>query len=755
MSVRLEPETSDSGDIEATQADRRGSKIGEHHWSKIKRQWPAAVCCALYIVFAIVMYGHLSSIGPSHMTGTRGSSSDAIEQDWWLAWTAFAFPHGHNVFFTQWQNYPDGQNFGVNGSMLALGVLFTPITKLFGPIVTWNIAIRVAVALSASSMCLVLRRWTTWWPAAFVGGLIYGFSAYMAYYGGDYLFLVFVPLPPVILLVLHEILVRQQWRPGRTGALLGLLCVLQFFIWSEILAGTVVMGVIAVVLFLLFCRGQLAERRRYALTAFAYGLGVGGLLLFYPLLFTFAGPQSIKGGTPVSLAALTQYPSDSLGAIVPGSEWLGTTRLTAIAGQWYGSASSALYLGLPLILALASFAVFLRKRRTILFAGVLVLIAFVLSLGPRLWVDGHETPIRLPFVVFEHLPVTGSFVPARFSLYTALFAAGMFAIGLDELWRRIRRSGSPAWLSQRWRIAAAVGALTAISAAAVIPLIPRHTQPTTPTNVPSFFTSAAVEAIPAGSVVLAYPYPDLSGGLFFQPPHDAMLDQAVAGMRFKLIGGYGWFPLPGGSGTASPSVLKPESVQAIFDAAFHGGIGTRQTSPLSKANLTALRVFLRKYDVQTVIVLPRGGYPAAVVSYMTAAIGSPVESGGVTAWFHVKQRLRVDRVHLVPVGGGNGATALKPVTDVLKLGRGTSVSGSAVLDATARGYFKINQVKFYLTGGSQHNALIGTATLSSYGWIARWNTTTVANGTYQLHSVAYDDGGLSGSSAGVPITVSN
>ena len=243
--------------------------------------------------------------------------------------------------------------------------------------------------------------------------------------------------------------------------------------------------------------------------------------------------------------------------------------------------------------------------------------------------------------------------------------------------------------------------MAAISAAAVIPLVPRHTQPTTPTNVPSLFTSAAVEAIPAGSVVLAYPYPDLSGGLFFQPPNDIMLDQAVAGMRFKLIGGYGWFPSPRGtSGTASPSVLKPESVQAIFDAAFHGN-GTAQTSPLSKSNVTALRVFLRKYDVQTVIVFPRGAYPAAVVSYVTAAIGSPVESGGVTAWFHVKQRLLVNRVHVAPVAGGNGETFPKLVTDVLIPSNDATLSGTAVLDATATGYFKVTRVKFYLTGASQ------------------------------------------------------
>ena len=179
--VRLEPATGVSGDSEATPSDREGGQKGDSRWPTIKRQWPAALCFAVYVVLAMVLYGHFGSLGSGHMTGT--SSSDAIAQVWWLAWTAFALPHGHNLFSAQWQNYPAGQNFGVNGSMLALGVLFMPITKLFGPVVTWNIALRLAVALSASSMCLVLRRWTTWWPAAFVGGLIYGFSAYIAFYG--------------------------------------------------------------------------------------------------------------------------------------------------------------------------------------------------------------------------------------------------------------------------------------------------------------------------------------------------------------------------------------------------------------------------------------------------------------------------------------------------------------------------------------------------------------------------------------------
>ena len=361
-------------------------------------------------------------------------------------------------------------------------------------------------------MCLVLRRWTTWWPAAFVGGLLYGFSAYMAFNDGNYLFLVFVPLPPVIFLLLHEILVRQHWRPGRTGALLGVVCTLQFFIWSEVLASTVVMGVVAVVLFLLVSRHQVAERRRYAVTAFAYSLGVGGFLLLFPVIYALAGPQSIRGTIQLASRAVSERLVRRIRAELPMAqhEWDDGDGKPTVR-QRDGSLSGASPGGRSRVVRGISPPTkddSLRRGNG----------ADRLCPVPGFPVSGStvtNTSIPLPFVVFENRPVVGGLIPVRFALYTALFAAAMFAIGLDELWRRMRRSGRPAWLSPRWRIVATVGALAALTAAAVIPLAPRHTQPTTPTNVPSLFTSAAVEAIPAGSVVLAYPYPDYSGGVYF------------------------------------------------------------------------------------------------------------------------------------------------------------------------------------------------------------------------------------------------
>jgi hypothetical protein len=596
-----------------------------------RQLWPGLLCCVLYLAFACAAYG-FGPIGSSRLPG--GKWNDSVEQIWWLAWAAHALPDVHNLFLARGQNYPYGQNFGVNGSMLLLGVLFAPITKLFGPIVTFDVLLRLAVAGSAASMCFVLRRWTSWWPAAFVGGALYGFSPYMRTFGSD-LFLVFVPLPPLILLTLHETFVRQKWRAGLTGILLGLLCALQFFVWVEVLAGTIVIGAVGVVAMLVVTRDRLADSWRYAVTAIAYALFVFCLLLVYPLIYTFTGPQSIRG-SPQSTSFLGRFNTDVISSV------------QETAHQWLvllpASNNNTLYLGLPLVIVLACFALFLRRRREILFAGAMALVAFVLSLGSSLTIDGHRTWVRLPFCLFARLPALSGFEARRFALFTDLFAAAMIAIGMDELRRRL--PSLQWWRTHRWNVTLGVAAAGILALAVILSLVPGSIQPSSPTRVPAFFSSGAVDAIPSGGVVLAYPYPDALGNSvwtqYLQPTVDSpMLDQAVSGMRFALIGGFGWFPSPSGNGgTGNPADLQPRSVQALFDSAYFGA-----RSP--KGDLTGdLRTFLQRYRVEAVLMMAPDSplarlrsNPGLVVSALIEVAGPPQDVDGVTAWLNIGRRL--------------------------------------------------------------------------------------------------------------------
>ena len=603
-----------------------------------RRWWPGAICLILYVVATVIEFGPSHSLSANHLVGT--DNPDAALQIWSLGWAEFALAHGHIPFFSQWQAYPTGVNVVDTTSMLGLGTIFSPVTAIFGPVVTWNVVARLAVILSSLSMCLVLRRWTDWWPAAFIGGLIYGFSSYITFSVG-HLFLYFAPLPPIMFLLLYEILVSQRWRAARTGAGLGVLCGLQYLISSEILASTVLMGAIATAIYLFATRRSLKSKWPYIKRAVVWSLVVGGLLLIVPVGYTVFGPEHINGA-PQSQATLGKLHGDLLSPIVPTHKNLIAGGFGAVSGKVTSSGNGALlYLGLPLLLAVVAFVIWLRRNRIIQFAAVMAAVAFVLSLGSPLYVDGRNTHVPLPFVVLAHLPLLDGFLAVRFSLFTTIFCAVIVAIGFDQLYRRVKESTRLRGLSLPWKAAMATLLTLALAAIITIPLLPRIEHTAANTGVSPFFSSSAVTTIPNGSVVLAYPYPRApkNHNAPTDPVDQALLDQAVSGMHFKLVGGYGWWPVQGSPYPSAPT-LKPKSIESLFDTAYYGkGSPARTKSVLQRDLTAATEKFLRNNHIDAVVVLPLGKHPAVVAHVITLAIGAPTHTGGVLLWTNVQSRL--------------------------------------------------------------------------------------------------------------------
>jgi uncharacterized protein YjbI with pentapeptide repeats len=101
-------------------------------------------------------------------------------------------------------------------------------------------------------------------------------------------------------------------------------------------------------------------------------------------------------------------------------------------------------------------------------------------------------------------------------------------------------------------------------------------------------------------------------------------------------------------------------------------------------------------------------------------------------------------------------TVDNPMTSVIIPSAGAAVSGtSSALDASASSTPGIASVIFELSGGTLSNQVIAKGTATYYGWLTEWNTTTVANGSYTLQSVATDKDGAQATSSPVSITVNN
>jgi hypothetical protein len=590
----------------------------------LRRMWPALVIIAAYAGLSVVPYWHFWSAGGTRLAGKGG---DLALETWFLDWTAYALAHGHNPLLTDWGNYPFGVNGITNTSVPLLGALAAPVTLLSGAFVTVTLLFTLAFPLSSLSAYVLLRRWVGWRPAAFAGGLLYGFSPYLVGQGLGHLHLVFVPLPPLIFLVLVRMCSPQARNACAWGTLLAGLCVAQFFISAEVLASTVVVGALGLAIAAAVDPAAARDRWTFAARAIGTASLITTALLAYPLWLLLAGPARISG--PVQQTSY--YRGNLLAAVIPDSAMhfrvAGWVRL---ADTFSGNPSeNGSYLGVALLLLLLAGTIALWRRPAVKVAALSTVAAFVLSLGSRLTVGHHVwQAVPLPEAVLNHIPVLDNTVAARYSLYVMLGAALIFALTLEALRNRLGQLlGERAGAGGPWpaRAGAACGGLACL---VLIPLLPAWPYSARVTQVPTYFSSVQVAAVPSGGVAVLYPFPTSGDAT-------PMLGQIAAGLRFKVPGGRFVIPAPGSVGTP-PSDQLPLVGQAFAQLA--GG----QMPGLTAARRSALCGQLRAWHVRAVLVQLAGARPALVMPFFEWLLGRPpdVRSGGISAWYGQVAALR-------------------------------------------------------------------------------------------------------------------
>lgn len=628
--------------MQPAQAERRPSRaaVGVRQVYRSLPLWALVIgAFAIYGLIALLAYRPILP-GQSGQIPTCACGDPAL-LTWVLRWVPYAISHGRNPFFSDWTNYPAGVNLAQNIEMPVLGLLMAPVTVLVGPIVGYNLLNWLAFPASATAMFFVTRRWTGSTLAAFLAGLLYGFSAFVVGEAVGHVMLSFVPLPPLFFYQLHKIVIRRTGHPYRDGLVLGAIAVLQFFIEPEVLASLGLLGICAIILIgLTNWRSITKQRLAYCGRALVCGVLLTAAFVAYPFWVFKFGPHHFNGSVNPSP---NKYSSSLLGPLITTYSQHFSPHFLYKYGRKLGYVENGSYLGLPLILLSLFFVVRFRRNRWLLFCAGMSLVSFVLSLGPRLKVVTHATSIPLPFSLFRKIPVLNNMLPDRLTMYVAFFMALVVALGVAEC-AALLGGHAPSWSALRRRAHARAGwggRVTVATAAllcvlAGLTLVPKWPYPAKASNIPGFFTTSAVKQIPIGSVTLTYPFPDY-------PDNQAMLWQAVGAMRFKEIGTYALIPDAAGRPTLRTPTLPPAPVQRYLATAENIGGGRAVIPPLPDDRLIAdVRLYLRMYHVRTVIVDRSDptvtGVPAAMKLFVDA-LGPPRSVGGVDAWFDVPSLL--------------------------------------------------------------------------------------------------------------------
>jgi hypothetical protein len=421
---------------------------------------------------------------------------------WSFAWWPHAILHGQNPFVTHAIFAPDGINLTWATSIPGLALAFSPLTLMFGPTASYNVAALLMPALAAFTAYLLCRHLTrsTW--AAIAGGYIFGFSSYVLGQELGHMHASSVFLLPLLALVVVRFV--EGDLDGRGLALrLGVLFALQLSFSTEILFTASLALVVALALAFVFIRT--VRPRIQAIMrplAGAYALAV---VLASPFVY-----YALTGFESGSINRPSLFNGDLLNFVVP-------TRLIGILGRWHLSshfpandAERGAYLGLPTLAIVAWFGVRFRHLASTRFLLAAALLSAFATLGTSLWMNGRKVA-WLPWREVARLPVFDNVLPVRFSVFTALLAAVIVA-----LWTA--RSRGPITI-----------ALPAIAMLALMPAFWRADYRANPER-PQFFTQHLYKiCFPRNESALVFPF-----GFW----GNSMLWQAESGFWFRMAGGY-------------------------------------------------------------------------------------------------------------------------------------------------------------------------------------------------------------------------
>jgi hypothetical protein len=654
--VLAEPEPADdsASSFEAPDSARPVKRAGAAV-SSGGRSWAALGilgALALYLLAACLLYWPVAPWSNSQVVSR--ATTDPVQTVWYLQWVAFAVAHGVNPFFSKYLDVPHGANIASNTSVPLLGVLGAPITWLWGAITTFNLMMRFGLALSAFTMFLVLRQWTKWWPAAFIGGLLNGFNSFNIQESNQHLHLVWLVFPPLLFWAFGELFVTQRHKSWRMGLLLGVLSVAQWFVNEEVLLDVFMFAAVGLIALAITHPRAVVAHIKAALPGVLTAAVLFVAVVAYPLWFVLRGPEHLLGPTqPAWLIA--GYRLDALGPLFPNIKEVTQVPASVLATHrgahaipWAGTAG---YLGIPLAIVLFALAGAWWRNRMVRVASFMAAASYFIALGGRLTIDGHHTGIPLPGGVFQHLPLLDEVLPQRIVVIMWLWLAVVLGVGLDccHSWVVTRRAADAsheaaaapgrepkmALLLRRQPVVTLV-VLVGLVLATSVPIL--ASAPLRRTAAVMYAKAAPMisEHTPSGGVVMLLPPIRSTADM-------PMLWQAASDMEYRTVGGYVIVPDDSYSSQQSvPPTLALSEVYAVLpfsDGHIKKSVATRSQM---RAACRALPLAMHQYDVRSVVIwaLP-GEAIARIIQVVTARLGpAPLREGGLLMWSHAISRVR-------------------------------------------------------------------------------------------------------------------
>jgi hypothetical protein len=144
-------------------------------WTAVQR-YPRTATLVLFAALTIVQTWPLAS-DPAHLA--RHDNSDALLNEWALAWVAHQAPRDPLHLFDANIFYPERYTLAYSEAMIVQALMGAPLFWLgASPVLVYNLVLLAGFSLTGWSMCLVMVKWTGDWIAGITAGVLLAFNAH-------------------------------------------------------------------------------------------------------------------------------------------------------------------------------------------------------------------------------------------------------------------------------------------------------------------------------------------------------------------------------------------------------------------------------------------------------------------------------------------------------------------------------------------------------------------------------------------------
>ena len=393
---------------------------------------------ALYIVITVIFTWPLAA---NFATFVNGNVMDVFHELWYLN---LSYHSTYGPFFLLYTNqilYPYGVPLYFQVLSPLHVIIGAPVYLLFGLVPTYNFLYMFTFFASAFTMYILVKYLTANAYAAFFAGLAFGFAPVHTGQGLSHLNIMASEMLPLFayffIRMARERRDREAIYAGVAIALNAMLD-LHFLLLSGIL-------IVAFLLYFVLFQRRVVLNKRYAVR---FGLmllvaGVLGLVVYYQTFYGLIFAPSALGSTAAATVSVHLHRSpDLLQFLLPSPQ---NPILGRFSAPFFSNFLSFLqvqtYIGYT-VLVLSIVGLYTRRKdRGVIFWAFLAVVAFLISLGPSVIVNGQVTGLQGIWTYLDYLvPFFKSFrTPFRIDYLVAFGLAILAGYGVTALMGGIDR----------------------------------------------------------------------------------------------------------------------------------------------------------------------------------------------------------------------------------------------------------------------------------------------------------------------------